>query len=39
MVGGRGLPDASATRNAAVIHWPKRIKSKGEVRTQFQHVI
>ncbi len=27
------------TRNAMVISWPKRIKAKGEVRTQFHHVI
>jgi arylsulfatase len=27
------------TRNGMVIHWPKRIKTKGEVRTQFHHVI
>ena len=27
------------TRNGMVIHWPKRIKEKDEVRTQFHHVI
>ena len=27
------------TRNGTIIHWPERIKSKGEVRTQFHHVI
>jgi arylsulfatase len=27
------------TRNGLVIHWPGRIKSKGEVRTQWHHVI
>jgi arylsulfatase len=27
------------TRNAAVVHWPNGIKSKGEVRSQFHHVI
>jgi arylsulfatase len=27
------------TRNGMVIHWPKRIKAKGEVREQFHHVI
>jgi arylsulfatase len=27
------------TRNGMVIHWPKRIKAKGEVRAQFHHVI
>jgi arylsulfatase len=27
------------TRNGMVIHWPKRIKAKGEVRQQFHHVI
>jgi arylsulfatase A-like enzyme len=27
------------TRNPMVVHWPKGIKSKGEVRTQFHHVI
>ena len=27
------------TRNGMVVHWPKGIKSKGEVRQQFHHVI
>ena len=27
------------TRNPLVVHWPKGIKSKGEIRTQFHHVI
>jgi arylsulfatase len=27
------------TRNPMVIHWPKGIKAKGEIRTQFHHVI
>ena len=27
------------TRNGMVIHWPDRIKAKGEVRSQFHHVI
>jgi arylsulfatase len=27
------------TRNPLIVHWPKGIKSKGEVRTQFHHVI
>ena len=27
------------TRNGMVVHWPKRIKAKGEVREQFHHVI
>ena len=27
------------TRNPLVVHWPKGIKSKGELRTQFHHVI
>jgi len=27
------------TRNGMVVHWPNGIKSKGEVRTQFHHVI
>ncbi|MGH8432437.1 MAG: sulfatase-like hydrolase/transferase, partial [Solimonas sp.] len=27
------------TRNPMVIHWPDRIKAKGEVRSQFHHVI
>jgi arylsulfatase len=27
------------TRNALAIAWPKRIKAKGELRTQFHHVI
>jgi len=27
------------TRNGLVVHWPNRIKAKGEMRTQFHHVI
>ena len=27
------------TRNGTIVHWPKGIKSKGEVRSQFCHVI
>ena len=27
------------TRNGMVVHWPKGIKAKGEVRTQWHHVI
>ncbi len=27
------------TRNGTVVHWPKSIKAKGEVRSQFHHVI
>jgi arylsulfatase len=27
------------TRNPLVVHWPKGIKSKGEIRDQFHHVI
>ncbi len=27
------------TRNGMVLHWPKGIKAKGEVRSQFHHVI
>ena len=27
------------TRNPLVVHWPKGIKARGEVRTQFHHVI
>jgi hypothetical protein len=27
------------TRNPMIIHWPDRIKAKGEVRSQFHHVI
>jgi arylsulfatase len=27
------------TRNGTIVHWPEQIKSKGEVRTQFHHVI
>lgn len=27
------------TRNPMVIHWPKGIQAKGEIRTQFHHVI
>lgn len=27
------------TRNGTIVHWPQGIKSKGELRTQFSHVI
>jgi arylsulfatase A-like enzyme len=27
------------TRNGTIVHWPEKIRSKGEVRTQFHHVI
>jgi len=27
------------TRNGAIVHWPKGIKAKAEIRTQFHHVI
>ncbi len=27
------------TRNPIVMHWPNRIKAKGEIRSQFQHVV
>lgn len=27
------------TRNGTIIHWPKGIRSKGEIRSQFHHVI
>ena len=27
------------TRNGTIVHWPKGIKGKGELRTQFHHVI
>jgi arylsulfatase A-like enzyme len=27
------------TRNGTIVHWPKRIQAKGEVRSQFHHVI
>ncbi len=27
------------TRNGTIVHWPKGIKSKGEMRSQFHHVI
>lgn len=27
------------TRNPMIVHWPKGIKSKGEIRNQFHHVI
>jgi arylsulfatase A-like enzyme len=26
------------TRNGAIVHWPKAIKAKGEIRHQFHHV-
>ena len=31
--------DFGGTRNGMVIHWPKGIKAKNEMRTQFSHVI
>ena len=31
--------DFGGTRNGMVVHWPKGIKSKGEIRSQFSHVI
>jgi arylsulfatase len=31
--------DFGGTRNGMVVHWPKGIKAKGEIRTQFSHVI
>ena len=31
--------DFGGTRNGMVIHWPKGIKTKGEVRSQFGHVV
>jgi hypothetical protein len=27
------------TRNGTIVHWPSRIRAKGEVRSQFHHVI
>jgi arylsulfatase len=27
------------TRNATIVHWPQGVKGKGELRTQFHHVI
>ncbi len=27
------------TRNGMVMHWPERIKAKGEIRSQFSHVV
>ena len=27
------------TRNGAIVHWPKGVKGRGEIRTQFFHVI
>jgi arylsulfatase len=27
------------TRNGAIVHWPSKVKAKGEVRSQFHHVI
>ena len=27
------------TRNGMIVHWPKAIQAKGEIRTQFHHVI
>ena len=31
--------DFGGTRNGMVIHWPKGIKARGEVRSQFSHVV
>ncbi len=31
--------DFGGTRNGLVVSWPKRIRAKGEIRTQFGHVI
>ena len=31
--------DFGGTRNGLVVHWPARVKAKGEVRPQFHHVI
>jgi len=31
--------DFGGTRNGMVVHWPKKIKAKNEMRTQFTHVI
>ena len=31
--------DFGGTRNGMVVHWPKRIRAKDQVRTQFGHVI
>ncbi len=30
--------DFGGTRNAMVMHWPKGIDAKGEIRSQFHHV-
>jgi arylsulfatase A-like enzyme len=27
------------TRNGMIVHWPKRIEAKGEIRSQFHHII
>jgi arylsulfatase A-like enzyme len=27
------------TRNGTIVHWPEKIKAKGEIRTQFHHLI
>ena len=27
------------TRNPMIVHWPKRVSARGEVRTQFHHVV
>ncbi|MBI5175433.1 MAG: arylsulfatase [Candidatus Melainabacteria bacterium] len=31
--------DYGGTMNAMAVHWPRRIKAKGEIRSQFHHVI
>jgi arylsulfatase len=33
------VPSYGGTRNGMVIHWPKNIKAKGELRSQWHHVI
>jgi arylsulfatase len=34
-----GASHWGGTRNGTIVHWPKEIKAKGEVRAQFHHVI
>src|SRR4029453_7105768 len=35
----QGASPFGGTRNGAIVHWPKGFTSKGELRSQFHHVI
>ena len=36
---GSARPIAAATSDPFIVHWPKGIKAKGEIRTQYAHAI